>query len=164
MGVTRRALLAIVLLTGCHSADDGASPVVADGATDSTTSDGSTMEETSTKIDAPMETDGSITKSDAVIDTGSTTPIDTGPPETSTANKVVFVTSTLYTGDLGGVAGADSKCQSAAAAASLAGTFKAWVSSATSSPSTTFVRTTGDYALPDGTVVAHGWSGLTSGT
>jgi hypothetical protein len=81
-----------------------------------------------------------------------------------TENKTVFVTSTTYPGDLGGIAGADAKCQAAADAAKVAGTFRAWVSTATSSPATTFTRTSGDYVLADGTtVVAHGWEGLTSG-
>ena len=42
--------------------------------------------------------------------------------------KRVFVTSTSYTGDLGGLAGADLKCQAAAESVGLHGTFKAWLS------------------------------------
>lgn len=45
--------------------------------------------------------------------------------------KLVFATSTYYSGDLGGAAGADSKCQARAAAAGLSGTYKAWVSTTT---------------------------------
>ncbi|MCB9979188.1 MAG: tail fiber domain-containing protein, partial [Rhodospirillales bacterium] len=40
-------------------------------------------------------------------------------------DKRVFVTSTTYTGNLGGLAGADAKCQARADAASLGGTWKA---------------------------------------
>ncbi len=40
----------------------------------------------------------------------------------------VFVSSTLYNGDLGGLSGADAKCQSLAASAGLSGTYKAWLS------------------------------------
>lgn len=39
----------------------------------------------------------------------------------------VFTTATLHTGDLGGRAGADLKCQAAAEEAGLGGTFKAWL-------------------------------------
>lgn len=42
--------------------------------------------------------------------------------------KRMFVTSTLYKGDLGGLAGADLKCQNAAVAIGLSGQFKAWLS------------------------------------
>jgi len=41
--------------------------------------------------------------------------------------KRVFVTSTKYTGDLGGVAGADTKCQTAANNQGLGGTWKAFI-------------------------------------
>jgi hypothetical protein len=48
-------------------------------------------------------------------------PADTGP-------KVVFMTSTTYDGDLGGLDGADDKCQQLAEAQNLDGTFIAWLS------------------------------------
>lgn len=40
----------------------------------------------------------------------------------------VFITSTAYTGDLGGLEGGDAKCQLAADAAGLGGSFVAWLS------------------------------------
>lgn len=43
----------------------------------------------------------------------------------------VFVTSTTYDGNLGGIAGADAKCQARAEAASLGGTWKAIISDTT---------------------------------
>ncbi len=45
--------------------------------------------------------------------------------------NVAFVTSVAYPGNLGGIAGADAKCQSRADAAGLPGTFKAWISDST---------------------------------
>lgn len=45
----------------------------------------------------------------------------------------MFVTSTTYDGNLGGIAGADAKCQARAAAASLGGTWKAIISDSTTS-------------------------------
>jgi hypothetical protein len=40
----------------------------------------------------------------------------------------VFVTSTIYEGNLGGLSGADQKCQASAGAAMLGGTWVAWLS------------------------------------
>jgi hypothetical protein len=45
-----------------------------------------------------------------------------------------FVTSTQYDGNLGGIAGADQKCAERASAASLPGTYRAWLRDATTSP------------------------------
>jgi hypothetical protein len=76
-------------------------------------------------------------------------------------SKIVFVTSAKYTGNLGGVAGADVKCQQLAEAAGLPGTYKAWLSDKSSSPAATFTRWNGPYVLVDGTEVASNWQGLT---
>lgn len=76
--------------------------------------------------------------------------------------KVVFVSSVAYTGNLGGLDGADAKCAALALAAGLPGTFKAWLSDSTGSPSTRFTQATVDYVLTNGTVFAHGWSDLIS--
>ena len=51
----------------------------------------------------------------------------TGDP-TGAATKRAFVTSAVYNGNLGGLAGADAKCQSQAAGAGLGGTWKALLS------------------------------------
>ena len=45
--------------------------------------------------------------------------------------RKVFVTSIGYDGNLGGLAGADAKCMTRAAAGNLSGTYKAWLSSST---------------------------------
>jgi hypothetical protein len=73
------------------------------------------------------------------------------------------VTSTQYTGNLGGLAGADAKCQARAVAGGWTGTYKAWLSDATASPSTRFTRG-GPYQLTDagGSVLANNWTGLTT--
>jgi len=47
----------------------------------------------------------------------------------------IFVTSTTYNGNLGGLAGADAKCQARANAASLGGTWKAILSDSTTDAS-----------------------------
>jgi hypothetical protein len=78
--------------------------------------------------------------------------------------KRVFVTSALYKGDFGGLAGADARCQERAVAASLPGTYKAWLSTEAASPSNRFVKATIPYVLVDGTVVASNYTDLTDGT
>jgi WD40 repeat protein len=76
----------------------------------------------------------------------------------------VFVTSQLFDGNLGGVAGADAKCQAAAQAAGISGTFKAWISTvADGGPAARFTRATTPYTLLDGTIIADNWTALTSG-
>lgn len=77
--------------------------------------------------------------------------------------KIVFVTSTTYNGNLGGVAGANSKCMTRAAAASLPGVYKAWVSTEADSPSTTFTKNPDGYILTDRvTMVANSWDELST--
>lgn len=73
----------------------------------------------------------------------------------------VFVTSTLTDGDLGGVAGADTICASLASAASLPGTFLAWIGDSTTDPATRFTRG-GRYEHSSGTV-ADSFADLTDG-
>jgi cysteine-rich repeat protein len=82
------------------------------------------------------------------------------------APRVMFVTSTDYKGNLGGLSGADALCQAAAdAVPALEGkTFKAWLSDDTGSPSTRFDTAFGGrYVLVDDTTVATGWADLTDG-
>lgn len=72
-------------------------------------------------------------------------------------SKYVFVSSKRYNGDLGGLSGADTKCQTLAEAAGLPGVYKAWLSSSSESPSTRFSYWPGYYRRVDGVIVAHGW-------
>ncbi len=76
------------------------------------------------------------------------------------------MSSMVYKGyELGGLAGADAKCQALADAAGLSGTFKAWLSSSQGSPADRFTHSdTYGYALRTGTMIASDWSDLTDGT
>jgi hypothetical protein len=60
-----------------------------------------------------------------------------------------FVTSTLHTGNLGGLSGADAICQARANAASLPGTFRAWLSS-DSTTAAARLGTASGWIRPDG--------------
>lgn len=79
-----------------------------------------------------------------------------------TPARRVFVSDETYDGALGGHAGADATCQSLATGAGLGGTWMAWISDSTSSPSVRFTQSAAGYYLIDGTPVASGWAALTS--
>ena len=77
--------------------------------------------------------------------------------------KQVFVTSITYPANLGGLAGADAKCQSRAVAAGLGGTWRAWLSDQTVSAASRLTHNAGPYKLVDGTPIANSWTDLTDG-
>jgi len=74
----------------------------------------------------------------------------------------VFVTSATYSGSLGGLAGADAKCQALANAKSLGGTWKAWLS--TSAVNAKDRITDAVYRKLDGVIVANSLADLTDGS
>lgn len=76
-------------------------------------------------------------------------------------DRLVFITSETFQGNLGGLAGADGLCQAAAEATELPGSFKAWLSSGEDMPLTTMVHAQGVYRRVDGVVIARGWHDLT---
>jgi hypothetical protein len=75
----------------------------------------------------------------------------------------VFAGITIVSGNITGLEDADAICQTEADNNGLIGTFKAWLSDATSSPSNRFSPGAGAYKLIDGTVVANSWADLTDG-
>lgn len=91
---------------------------------------------------------------------------------TLTAEKIVFVTSGRFTGNLvqeatnlgltpsDGLDAGDKICQKLADDAPLAGTYKAWLSDNTGSPSTRFVQSTVPYVRTDGVTVADDYADL----
>ena len=76
----------------------------------------------------------------------------------------VFVTSSLYSGNLGGLSGADSICQTHARQAGFAGVFLAWLSTDDSSPSARFIKSSVPYEMVDGTAIAMDWADLVDGS
>ena len=90
-----------------------------------------------------------------------------GPSPSAQNGKRVFVTEATFSGNLGGLGGADARCEEAAQAAGLAGSYRAWISGRTQSNQDAAGRlshATAPYRLVNGTAVANDWSGLTSGT
>jgi len=79
--------------------------------------------------------------------------------------KRVFISSTSYTGALGGLSGADSSCQSLSNIAVLGGSWKAWLSNTTTNASDRLTHSDSPYYLVDGTtMVANNWAGIVSGS
>jgi len=93
---------------------------------------------------------------------GSGREVDGKAPCTDTCRwigRVVFLSGETFSGNLGGVSGADLKCRTLAQAADLAGanTFRAWISDGTQSPLTRFTQidvADAPYILLNGRIVA----------
>lgn len=128
-----------------------------------TTSEGTGLE-SSTGPALPVCGNGVI-EGEETCDDGNAVPGD-GCQECA-RDSIVFVTSELYQGfALGGLYGADQRCQSLAAKAGLERplTFQAWLSTPTMSASDRLLHSRGRYVLVNGLVVAQNWDALTSGT
>jgi|GEM_PF-3089652 len=92
--------------------------------------------------------------------------ISNSPSAATLPPKIVFVSSATYNGSLGGLSGADSKCQALASAVpALSGkTFKAWLSNSTLSAKDRLTHSTIPYVRTDGVVVANNWTDLVDGS
>ena len=118
--------------------------------------------ETTTTTVAPTTT---TTLCDPFLGCPTTTTSTTTTTTLALSDKLVFVTSTTHDGNLGGLSGADAICNTRAAAGGLPGTYMAWLSDSTASPSTRFTHSLVPYVLPgNGSVVANDWADLTDGT
>ena len=71
-----------------------------------------------------------------------------------------FLSSLGLQGNLGGLAGADAKCQLLADAASLGGTYKAWLSDSNTRVDARLHQSSVPYVLVDSTPVANDWTDL----
>lgn len=78
-------------------------------------------------------------------------------------DKLVFVTSQKYSGNLGGLSGANSICQARGIEAGYTGTFKAWVSTSTVSAASQIPNGVA-FRLLNGTLVADNKIDLLDGT
>jgi hypothetical protein len=92
-----------------------------------------------------------------------------GNPPSGPTPLTVFVTNETFLsggapGLLNGLADADQKCQDRAQAASLSGTYKAWLSDGLTDAASRHRHATSAYVLVDQTVVAMNWADLTDGT
>ena len=90
-----------------------------------------------------------------------------GPAYADHNEKTVFVTSANFNGNLGGLTGADDKCQAEAdgpASIVPSGTYLAWLSDGTDSPDTRFTKSAHPYMLLDGSKIAEDFTDLTDGS
>jgi hypothetical protein len=79
--------------------------------------------------------------------------------------KRVFVSSAIYSaGEIGNLAGGDAKCQAMASAASLTGTYRAWLSSSSVSAAARMTQASVPYVLVDGTQVGDNFADLLDST
>lgn len=94
------------------------------------------------------------------VPTETPTPVPTAPEDV----RVVFLSSTLQDGDMGGLGGANAICQNLANAADLPGTFVAWLSSNQVDARDRVEHADVPYVLVDGTQVASNWADLIDGS
>lgn len=80
------------------------------------------------------------------------------------AAKTVFLTDSIYDGNLGGLSGADAKCQAEATAKGIPGIFKAWLSDSTTSAESRLSHSWFPYQRADGQKLANNWADLVDGT
>ena len=73
------------------------------------------------------------------------------------------MTSSSWNGNLGGLSGADQKCQEAADVAGLGGTWVAWLSDSTHNARDRITHTNYGYYLINGTKIADNFSDLVDG-
>ncbi len=82
-----------------------------------------------------------------------------------TQNTVFVTTAAVASGNLGGLAGADTTCSNAASGASLSGTYLPWLTTTTAlSPLDTFPHSLLPYKDTAGNTIASNWTQLVSGT
>ncbi len=113
------------------------------------------------KDDAGAQQDDPPTVSNPPVDSGAGDAADAA--DAAKSSYRAFASSGLYTGNLGGIAGADAKCQALATAKGFTGTFKAWLS-VTGTNAATRITANGPWVLPSGLVLAKDRAQLISGT
>jgi len=86
------------------------------------------------------------------------------PSEAPVGSKRVFITSSIYPGDLGGFSGADQKCQQNADSAGLVGQWKAWLGNYANPVTSRLEHSQGQYQLLNGVIIADNWTDLLDGS
>jgi cysteine-rich repeat protein len=156
--------------TGLSSSDDaGTDTATSDTGSDSTvvtasTSSATTGDPSTTTTSTGGCGDGSLEPQSEECDDGNQEVGDGCSMVCTKEFRRVFVTSQVWGGDLGGLEGADQKCQDAANSAALPGVYKAWLGTVNASPAESFIHSPVPYRQVDGVEVATDWSDLISGT
>ena len=146
------AALAYVALVACATADLPDETTETPLPDRTTAADATVVDSSSGVVPPPTEagTDASL--------------VDASPADAdgATKNLRVFISSTTKTGNLGGVAGADALCNQLATAASLGGTYRAWLS-VSGADAIDHITSAGPWHLVTGELVAADKATLTSG-
>ena len=108
--------------------------------------------------DAASDDADAAVADDALVEASTDAGIDAAP-----SDKRVFITSSRTTSNFGSLVAADAICQAAATGAALGGSWKAWLSTATTSAASRLAHSATAYRLVDGTLVAQDWNHLVSG-
>ena len=95
--------------------------------------------------------------------TTTTTTLCSTTTTTTLPERIAFVTSQVFDGDLGGIAAADAQCQSLAAGAGLPGSYQAWLCDGALAPADRLPVFNGDYVRTDGQLVASNSADLMNG-
>jgi cysteine-rich repeat protein len=158
--------------TDASSTDDPTTDTnTSDPTTDTNTTDTSTSDPTTdtgtsdptTDTDGPLCGDGNVDPGET-CDDGNMVDDDSCSNACEWASRIVFITSSVHAGDLGGLAGADALCNTLAGAAELPGTYMAWLSTAEGSPATRFTQSSVPYVTTLGIKVADDWADLSDGS
>jgi hypothetical protein len=113
----------------------------------------------------PSQCDLNCMPSNCVCPSGQVCSPEFGCIPNTPAPSLVFLTFEDFSGGaIGGLAGADAKCQQEASYEGVPGTYKAWLSDSTTSAAARLTHSRGPYVLVDGSKVADNWSDLTDGS
>ena len=102
--------------------------------------------------------DGGAVADDGIL---SATEVDSTALKCNLAKRV-FLTSTSYNGNFGGLVGADYQCNRRAISAGLSGHYAAWLSTSVQSVAGSFTQSAVPYVLVNGTVIANSDFDLTT--
>lgn len=180
----RTWLLTCAALFGCFnptgSADTSGLPTTGQTSASSASSgDGHTSTTSAASTDAMLSTSTDTTGATTISTTGTSggacgdghldegEECDGGAQCSDSCTKEfrrVFVTSKVFTGDLGGLAGADEKCQEAAVQAGLPGIYRAWLSTPASSSANLLLHSSVPYRDLNDIEIASNWADLVDGT
>jgi hypothetical protein len=154
------ALTGVSDLSTCPTCED-ASGLDSGAAFDAKPTETSVLDSSTDAHDATTPLDASGTDADADADAGP----GLGCQGAAACVRVMFATSTAFTGNLGGISGADAKCQALADVSTIARikgrTFLAWVSTPALPVTIRMTHGTQTYIRSDGVPIASSFSDLT---
>jgi len=157
------------VITGSNDADGDAVSYAFAWDVDGSVYGGAADGATTSTVDGAEPLEGevwtcSVTPDDGTLEgDAGTDSVEIGASGVVSGSRRVFVTSTTYDGDLGGLAGADEACQDSADAAGLGGAWRAWLSDSSTDVADRLVHPDGPLVRVDGVEIAADWDALVAG-